>query len=38
MADDVTAHATEQQKKGAEAKQKSVEAANQPGVKPTPTQ
>jgi hypothetical protein len=38
MADDVTAHAKEQQKKGAEAKQKSVEAANPSGVKPTPTQ
>lgn len=31
-------HAKEQLKKGAEAKQKSVEAANPSGVKPTPTQ
>jgi len=35
---DATAQAKEQQKKGAEAKQKSVEAANPAGVKPTPTQ
>lgn len=38
MTDETAAHAKEQQKKGAEAKQKSVEAANPGGVKPTPTQ
>jgi hypothetical protein len=38
MADDVTAHAKEQQKKGAEAKAKSVEEAYGHQGKPTPTQ